>query len=159
MRNANGADVRPDLPRAIAALFAAGAPVNPATQNISLIEITDKIGSRRFPAELPPVFFVVILVGGQPGTVYTTRIVMKRSKSKEVVADAAGPDLPFTSQIRRINLAWPLSAVSKATDAIKGAGVRCRAVDWGIPNCERDSRRTRSAAGTAAATAARITLR
>lgn len=34
---------RPDLPRAIAPLFCASSPVNPQTQNVSIIEVSSAI--------------------------------------------------------------------------------------------------------------------
>ncbi|HVA38188.1 MAG TPA: hypothetical protein VNJ51_11300 [Candidatus Dormibacteraeota bacterium] len=104
----------PDLPHALATLIAGGAPINPASQNMTIVEVTPAIGAIRFPAQLPPLYFVSVLVGGRPGVVYATKYrVYDPSGAK--VAEASGSDVPFTSQIKRANIVMPLLAISDKT--------------------------------------------
>jgi hypothetical protein len=113
---------RPDLPHAAAALFCAQTALNPATQNISMIEITPAMLSKSFPAELPPLQFVAILVGGRPGKVYTTKLRFSDLTSGQVLAEKEGHDMPFTTQIKRINYPVPLASLSDSKDIVKQAG-------------------------------------
>lgn len=112
---------RPELPRAISCVFCAGAPVNPQTHNMSLIEVTGDIAARHFPAELPPLIFAVVLVGGQPGQIYTPTVRL-RDPAGEVILEKSGIDIPFTTQITRINYAQALQMLSDGAEIIKGPG-------------------------------------
>lgn len=116
---------RPDLPQAIAALFCGQVAINPASQNVSLIEVMPQIAARAFPAELPPLQFITILVGGQPGKVYSTKLRFL-DPSGSTLFERAGSDVPFTTQIKRVNYSEVLQGFSNSKDAIKQAGrYRC----------------------------------
>jgi len=112
---------RPDMPRCIAAVFCSASTENPISKNVSFIEITPVMFSRKLPAEMPPLVFAAILVGGQPGRIYTTRLRMK-GPNGATISEVAGPDIPFTSQWKRVNIAWSLQAISSDPEAIKSAG-------------------------------------
>lgn len=100
---------------------------NPTSSNVSLIEITPALGCRRFPSELPNLNFVVVLVGGQPGRIYTTKMKLSIGGGPNtLVREVNGPDVPFTSQIKRANIAFGLLHFGKDKDLVKGPGtLRC----------------------------------
>lgn len=92
----------PELPRAVALLIAQAALPTPSG-NLSLIEITDTVGTWQFPNSFPPFVIAAILVGGRPGVVYTTRFRVTDPHG-EVIGERAGGDAPFTTQITRVNI-------------------------------------------------------
>jgi hypothetical protein len=108
------------MPRALTGLLSFGVTVNPQTQNISIIDVTPSIQTWVFPQPLPPVNFVTILTGGMPGKVYTTKYRVLGPDGQEVGA-SAGPDVPFTTQIRRINLYVPAHGIT-AQPIVTGPG-------------------------------------
>jgi len=113
---------RPDLPRAIAALFCGAAPINPASQNVSFLEIMAGVGVRKLPAELPPFLFVTVLVGGQPGRVYTPHLRFLDPAGK-AIAEQSGVDIPFTTQIKRVNYTHQVNQMAGSSDIVQRAGV------------------------------------
>jgi len=65
--------------------------------------------------------FFAALVGGQPSKVYATKFVLRDPEGASI-AESVGPDVPFTTQIKRVNLPIALKPLSDASDIIKGPG-------------------------------------
>jgi hypothetical protein len=103
---------RPDLPQCIATLIAASGAVNPATQNISIVEVMAQIGAFELPSQLPPLVMVNVVVGGMPGQVYTTKYRVFDPQNHEI-ASVAGFEIPFTTQIKRANLVQALLKITQ----------------------------------------------
>jgi hypothetical protein len=91
------------------------------TQALALIDIIDSIQARTFPADLPPVNFVSILVGGQPSRIYTTKLRV-RDGSNQIIFEGTGPDIPFTTQIKRANVGLGVNNVGAPPGLIRGPG-------------------------------------
>jgi hypothetical protein len=101
---------RPDLPRPLAFLIAGGATASPIG-NITVQDITAELSTWVFPQPLPPLNLIAVLVGGKPGTVYPTKFQV-RGPSETVIGACNGSDIPFTTQIFRVNLLQQIQQIS-----------------------------------------------
>lgn len=99
-----------DGPRPVAFLICQAISTTPLN-GLSLIEVAADAQTWEFPNALPPFFVVCILVGGRPKTVYSTEWSLLDMEGKEV-GKIAGPDAPFTTQIRRVNMFTQLGTIA-----------------------------------------------
>ena len=105
-------NIRPDFPRALAVLLSGGFAVNPVSQNPTIVEVVNIVQtSTDFPIQLPPLNFVAIVVGGQMGQMYSAKVQV-RDPAGVVIASKAVSELPFTSTIKRVNMAVGLLELS-----------------------------------------------
>lgn len=109
----------PELPRSIALVVAGGAAAGAPSGNLTIQEIIAQIATWIFPQVLPPLNVVAILLGGMG--IYTTRFRLSGPDGEEI-ATANGPDVPFTTQIKRSNLIFPLTSIT-ADPVVKSAGL------------------------------------
>jgi hypothetical protein len=98
-----------ELPHALACLVAQ-AVIQTTSGNLNLIEVTGDVGTWTFPNALPPYSIVGILVGGRPGTVYSTKF--RATYRGQVIGEGAGPDAPFTTQIKRVNVLQAIQSIA-----------------------------------------------
>ncbi len=99
-----------DRPRPLAFLICQAVIPSPS-HGLNLIEIGPDVYTWQFPNALPPHFAVCILTGGRPKTVYSTEWGLIDPTDSEV-GRIAGPDAPFTSQIRRVNMFTQIQAIA-----------------------------------------------
>jgi hypothetical protein len=71
--------------------------------SINLIEVINMVGVPSFPAVLPPAFAVCIVIGGKPGTVYSTKWRLIGT-DMDAIGEVRTPDIPFTTEIKRANI-------------------------------------------------------
>lgn len=100
---------RPELPSAIM-LIASGVQTTPQG-GLTIIGVNPEVNTWVFPQPLPPLTLVAMVTGGQPGKIYSTRLRAYDHAGK-LVGDIAGPDLPFTTQIKRANINYGLQQIT-----------------------------------------------
>jgi len=109
----------PELPRSIAFVVAGGAGAATPSGNLTIQEIVPQIATWIFPQVLPPLNVVAILLGGIG--IYATKFRLTGPDGREI-AVTNGPDVPFTTQIKRSNLIVPLTSIS-AEPVVASAGL------------------------------------
>jgi len=101
-------DIRPDFPRALAVLLSGGFAVNPVSQNPTIVEVVGIVQTAAsFPIALPRLIFVAVVVGGQMGQMYSSKVQV-RNPAGQIIAAKSTSELPFTSTIKRCNIAQGL---------------------------------------------------
>jgi hypothetical protein len=100
---------QPERPRLLAFLVAQAAIPTPSG-GLNIIELCSGIATADFPNDLPPFSVIAILIGGRPGTVYSTKFQFLDPKGK-IVGEVHGHDVPFTTQIKRVNVIQNLSEI------------------------------------------------
>lgn len=94
-------------------LFLAQAAFATPSGGLNIIEINNQASTWQFPQALPALVAVCSLVGGQPARVYSTRWILK-DRNRNKLAEAPGHDVPFTTQIKRVNLIQGLHQITTA---------------------------------------------
>ena len=93
-------------------IILAQAIVPTASQSLNIIEIAPQAATWEFPNQLPPFSAVCIVMEGRPGTIYTTKWRLL-GPDRATIAEVPGPDLPFTTQIKRINVIIQLRKITE----------------------------------------------
>jgi hypothetical protein len=109
-----------DAPRALAFVIAQAAIGSP-TGGLNVIEINNVAGTWQFPNAAPSVVAVAIVVGGRPGTIYGTKFQLL--EGDELIGEARGPEIPFTTQIKRVNITMNLAEMNGGAAIIQHEGM------------------------------------
>jgi len=102
----------PHLPRALAFLLAQGVTAGgPGNGTITIQNVIAEVSTWVFNQPLPPLMLIAVMVGGQPGHIYTPRIRVMGPNNQQL-GRAQAADMPFTTQIERVNLMMPVKQIS-----------------------------------------------
>jgi hypothetical protein len=110
---------QPDAPHALAFVIAQAAVGSP-TGGLNVIEINNVAVTWQFPNSAPPLQIVAIVVGGRPGTIYSTKFQLLEGAT--ILGEFRGADIPFTTQIKRVNIIQNLAEMNKGEPIIQHEG-------------------------------------
>lgn len=108
--NTRHVEATSDGPRALAFLICQAALPTP-TNGLNLIEVGSDTFTWQFPNGLPPHVAVCVLINGRPKTVYSTSWSLIDPTGAEI-GRIPGPDAPFTTQIKRVNVFIPIQQIA-----------------------------------------------
>ncbi len=99
----------------------AQAAIGSPTGGLNVIEINNVAGTWQFPNAAPNVVAVAIIVGGQPGKIYGTTFQLL--DGSDLIGQVRGPDIPFTTQIKRVNITANLAEMNGGAAIIQHEGI------------------------------------